>query len=258
MVAGVPIANFINNTVSYEMAMAFFAIVNAIVFIGTLIFVPSLPVEARQSYGSQVRVLRKSVTWISIIAVILFNAAVFGVYSYLAEYLEAVTHLPSHTTTLALFLFGGANIIGNIIAGKGLSLHANKSVIYFPLLLGITYIILSLTGQFAAPMLILTLIWGIFAGGLMANINQYLISSSAPEAPFFANGLFVSACNIGTTLGSSAGGLIISAFGIQYVVLVGIISVVIGMAAVLLRKHKVTSAQLKVSFDKEKQKQSSL
>ncbi|UUZ90137.1 MFS transporter [Paenibacillus sp. P25] len=45
MVAGVPIASFIESAVSYEMAMAFFAIVNCIVFIATSMFVPTMPVE---------------------------------------------------------------------------------------------------------------------------------------------------------------------------------------------------------------------
>ncbi len=67
------------------------------------------------------------------------------------------------------------------------------------------------------------LLWGILAGGIMSNINQYLITSSAPEAPDFANGLFISACNVGTTVGSAAGGLFISTLGTPYVVLVGVL-----------------------------------
>ncbi|MCT9872388.1 MFS transporter, partial [Paenarthrobacter aurescens] len=71
MVVGVPIVSFIANAVSIEMAMAFFAIVNAIVFLATLIFVPSMPVEEKLSYGAQLSVLKKSITWLSIMAVIL-------------------------------------------------------------------------------------------------------------------------------------------------------------------------------------------
>ncbi len=52
MVAGVPIASFIDSAVSYEMAMAFFAVVNSIVFIATLIFVPSMPIERCQYFGN--------------------------------------------------------------------------------------------------------------------------------------------------------------------------------------------------------------
>lgn len=241
MVAGVPIANFINSAVSYDMALAFFAIVNAIVLIATIFFVPSMPVKEKQSYGEQLSVLKKPDIWLAIVAVILFNSAVFGVYSYLAEYLETVTDMSANNVSLTLFIFGGANILGNLLAGWSLTKSPSKSVIFFPLLLAIVYIVLFFTGEFTIPMLFLTLFWGILAGGLMANVNQYLITSSAPEAPFFANGLFTSACNVGTTVGSAVGGLFITQMGTQYVVLVGILSLVIGIAAVLFRNYSYRS-----------------
>ncbi|UUH71026.1 MFS transporter [Bacillus subtilis] len=248
MVAGVPIASFINSAVSYEMAMAFFAIVNAIVFIATLIFVPSMPVEERLSYGTQFSVLKKPIIWLSIVTVILLNSAIFGVYSYLAEYLKTVTNMSPNSISLMLFIFGGANMIGNIVAGKLLTHSAAKSVISFPLLLGVVYIILFFTGEFTVPVAMITFIWGILAGGIMANINQYLIASSAPEAPDFANGLFISSCNVGTTLGAAAGGVFISEMGIQYVVLVGVLSLLISLVAIFLRNYLLTPAQ---QFSKE-------
>ncbi|MNN37364.1 Major Facilitator Superfamily protein [compost metagenome] len=73
----------------------------------------------------------------------------------------------------------------------------------------------------------------------MANINQYLIASSAPEAPDFANGLFVSSTNVGTTIGSAVGGLFIAEMGTQYVVLVGILSLTLSLITIFLRnKHQ--------------------
>ncbi|WP_068501439.1 MFS transporter [Paenibacillus kribbensis] len=251
MVAGVPIASFINSTVSYEMAMAFFAIVNVIVFIATLIFVPSMPVEERLSYGTQFSVLKKPIIWLSIVIVILLNSAVFGVYSYLAEYLKTVTNMSPNTISLTLFIFGGANIIGNIVAGKSLTHSATKSIVTFPLLLGAVYIILFFTGQFTASMAIITLIWGILAGGIMANINQYLIASSAPEAPDFANGLFISSCNVGTTLGAAVGGLFISEMGTQYVVLVGILSLLLSLVFILMRNYMGSSSVQDNLLDKK-------
>ena len=237
MVAGIPIASFIDSAVSYDMAMAFFAIVNAIMFLATLIFVPSMPVEEKQSYGEQLSVLKKPIIWVSIVTVILLNSSVFGVYSYIADYLENVTKMSPNFISLTLFIFGGANIIGNIVAGKLLTSSPTKSVVFFPLLMGAVYIILFFTGHFAVPMALITFIWGILAGGIMANINQYLISSSAPEAPDFANGLFISACNVGTTVGSAAGGLFISEMGTPYVVLVGIISLILSLVTILLRNY---------------------
>ncbi|MFL6518552.1 MAG: MFS transporter, partial [Bacillus sp. (in: firmicutes)] len=137
MVIGVPIVSFIASTASIEMAMLFFAIVNAIVFIATILFVPSMPVVERLSYGAQLRVLKKSITWISIVTVILLNSAVFGVFSYLAEYLKTVTNMSSNSISLILVIFGGANIIGNIVAGKLLTKNAKKYIISFPFALGV-------------------------------------------------------------------------------------------------------------------------
>ncbi len=237
MVAGVPIASFIDSAVSYEMAMGFFAIVNAFVLFATWMFVPSMPVQERQSYGEQLAVLKKSIIWVSIAAVILLNSSVFGVYSYIAEYLENVTHMSPSIISLTLFVFGGANIIGNIVAGRVLTNNPVKSILVFPLLLSVVYILLFFTGGFAITMVIITFLWGLLAGGIMANINQYLISSSAPEAPDFANGLFISACNVGTTLGSAMGGLFISRMGTQSVVLVGILSLLLSIIVILLRYY---------------------
>jgi MFS transporter, DHA1 family, inner membrane transport protein len=236
MVIGVPVSSFIAGTVSLQMAMVFFTVVNAIAFIATFLFVPSMPVEERLPYGAQLSVLKKSITWLSIVTVILLNSAVFGVYSYLADYLKTVTNMSSNLISLMLFIYGGANIIGNIVAGKLLTKNANKSVISYPFVLGTIYIILFFTGQFTILMSIMTLIWGILSG-IGGNITQYWIMSAAPDTPDFANGLFLTSANLGTTFGAAVGGLFISQMGTQYVVLVGILSLILGLLTILLRNY---------------------
>ncbi|MDR6121281.1 DHA1 family inner membrane transport protein [Bacillus sp. SLBN-46] len=234
MVVGVPISSYIASAVSLESAMAFFAVVNAVVFIATLLFVPSMPVEERLSYGTQFSVLKKTITWLSIVTVILLNSAIYGVYSYLADYLKTVTNMPANTVSLLLFVYGGANMIGNMVAGKLLTKNAHKTVASFPLVLGVVYILLFFFGQFTLPMTFLTFIWGI-VGGVGGNINQYWLASSAPEAPDFANGLFISSCNVGTTIGAAVSGLFISEMGTPYVVLTGFLSLILGLVTILLR-----------------------
>ncbi|WP_144509755.1 MFS transporter [Bacillus sp. FJAT-22090] len=239
MVLGVPIASFLASTVSIQISMTFFAVVNAFVLIATLVFFPSMPVKERLSYGAQLSVLTKRITWLSIFAVILLNSAIFGVYSFLAEYLKTVTNMSGKSISLMLVVFGGANIIGNIVAGKLLTKNVIKTVVSFPFALGAVYIILLFIGQFTIPMAVMTLGWGILAG-IGANINQYWITSAAPEAPDFANGLFLSSVNLGTTIGTAVGGLFISQFGTQYVVLVGILSLVLSLVFILLRNNMHT------------------
>ncbi|CCC83883.1 putative sugar efflux transporter [Paenibacillus polymyxa M1] len=239
MVIGVPIASLIAGAVSLQMSMVFFAAVNIMVFIATLLFVPSMPVEERLSYGAQLSVLKKPATWLSIVTVILMNSAIFGVYSYFAEYLKTVTNMFSNTISLMLFIYGGANVIGNVVAGKLLINSAIKSVVSFPFVLGAVYIIMFFTGQLSVPMAIITLIWGMLAG-FGGNMNQYLMTSSTPEAPDFANGLFLTSANLGVTFGATVGGFFIAEMGTQYVIFVGLLSLVLGFVAILLRNYMFT------------------
>lgn len=234
MVVGVPIASFIASAVSLQMALAFFSLVNAITFLATWIYVPSMPVKEKLSYGTQISVLKKLITWQSIVAVIFLNSAVFGVYSYLAEYLKTVTNMSSNVITITLMVFGGANIIGNIVAGKLLTKNAQKTIISFPIALGAIYLLIFLFGHFSISMAVITLVWGILAG-VGGNINQYWIMSAAPESPDFANGLFISSCNVGTTIGTALGGMFIAGLGTQYVVLVGGISLVLSAMFIMIR-----------------------
>lgn len=243
MVVGVPIVSFIAGTANLQMAMVFFAIVNIAVLIATLLFVPSMPVKEKVSYGTQINVLKHSKTWLAILIVVLLNAAIFGVYSYLAEFLQTVTNVSSNITSLILFVYGAANIIGNIMAGRLLVERPVKTIAVLPFLMGAVYILLFFAGPFTIPMVLITLIWGILAG-LAANINQYVVTSAVNEAPDFANGLFLSSCNIGTTIGAAAGGLIISKLGIQYVVIVGIFSLLLTVVFIFLRNYQFRAKEL--------------
>lgn len=248
MVVGVPIASFIASISNLQIALAFFAVVNIIVLIATLLFVPSMPLKQKISYGTQLNVLKKSVTWLSILIVILLNSAVFGVYSYLADYLQTVTNMSPNVISLMLFFYGAANIVGNILAGRLLTINPLKTIVVLPFLLGMVYIIQFFTGQLALPMVIIILLWGVIAG-IAANINQYVLTSAAPEAPDFANGLFLSSANIGTTIGTAVGGLFISAMGTEYVIVAGLLSIVLSVIFIFFRNSRYTAkASSRTSF----------
>lgn len=251
MVVGVPIASFIASVSNLQIALSFFAVVNIVVLIATMLFVPAMPVKEKVSYGTQLNILKKAVTWLSILIVILLNSAVFGVYSYLADYLQTVTNMSPNVISLMLFFYGAANIVGNILAGRLLTIHPLKTIVALPFLLGIVYIVQFFTGQLALPMVIIILLWGVLAG-IAANINQYVLTSAAPEAPDFANGLFLSSANIGTTFGTAVGGLFIAAMGTEYVIAAGLLSLVLSVVFIFCRNsmHGV-KASAKISAEAE-------
>lgn len=234
IVLGVPFTTFIASVASIDAAMTFFAIVNAVAFIDVLLFVPSMPVKERLSYGSQLSVLKKAMTWQSIAAVIFINAATAGVYSYFAEYLATITHISGKGLSLMLVIFGAASLFGNVLGGKLLSNNAIKSVMIYPFVFGVVYISLFFMGQFTVPMFIIVVIWGVLYA-IANNISQYWITSAAPEAPEFANGLFLTSGNLGITIGTTVGGMLISGMGIRYIVLGGLLFLILSLVFILLR-----------------------
>ena len=208
MVLGVPAASFIASETSYAMAMFFFAAVNGMVFLATIVCIPSIPVTGRLSYGEQLRVLKKPALWYAVSAVVFTNGAVFGFFSYL-------TQLPFTIISIVLFIYGAANIVGNVLAGKLLAVDAHRTIRLTPFALAFVLASLFLLGDSFTPMLGIVLLFGILTG-LSSNNSQYMIANAALEAPEFANGLFLTSANSGTAIGTALCGLFISEMGIHY------------------------------------------
>ena len=235
MVVGVPISNFLADLISLQASMAFFAIVTAAALIATVIFVPEMKQGKPMSYGAQIGVLRRPMVWASIFAVIFLNGSVFGCFNYLAAYLADVTKLIPSLVSILLFVYGVCNIVGSIIAGGLLTVQPTWTVKLFPIALSIVYLILYFGGGEAAiSMSILTVIWGIL-GGINANINQYCLSHAAPEAPDFANGLFLTSANIGTMSATAFCGIFIDNFSIGAVLIGGLIYALVSLIIVWLQ-----------------------
>ena len=242
MVLGVPVTSYIASEVSFTMGMMFFTVVNALVFMATLLFVPSMPVKEKLSYGAQLNVLKKKIVWYSIIAVTLINGALFGFFSYMSDYLRTVTEVSYSVISILLLIYGLANIIGNVIAGKQLATNPIRSMIFIPFALFTFYICIFILGEWLAAMTVIILILGILAG-YGQNTMQYMITEAAPEAPDFANGLFLLSANLGTTVGAAACGAFITFFVTRYSVIGSLLFLAVSIVFVVLRIRTVQSSK---------------
>lgn len=215
MVLGVPVTSYLASEFSFSVAMLFFTVINTLVFIATLLFVPSMPVKERLSYGTQLGVMKKTVMWHLIIAVTLINGAMFGFFSYMSDYLKTVTEVPYRIISVLLLSYGLANIVGNILAGKLLSVNAVRSIVVIPFAMLLAYVCLFVWGEELAGVIVIIFILGILSG-IASNNMQYMITKAAPEAPDFANGLFLLSANLGTTVGTAVCGAFITEWGNRY------------------------------------------
>lgn len=248
MVLGVPVTSYIASEVSFTMGMMFFTVVNALVFIATVFFVPSMPVKERLSYGEQLGVLKKKIAWYSVIAVTLINGALFGFFSYMSDYLKMVTEVSYSVISGMLLIYGLANIVGNVIAGKQLAVNPVRSMVFIPFVLFVSYVGVYFVGEWMMGMAIIILILGILAG-YAQNTMQYMITNAAPEAPDFANGLYLLSANLGTTIGAAVCGLFITYFNTRYSVFGSLLFLVLGIVFVVLRvRARESRKQLKLEI----------
>ncbi|MDN4601449.1 MFS transporter [Paenibacillus sp. F6_3S_P_1C] len=237
---GVPLTSYLAERFSLEAAFWFGAVVSIIAFIGIWIWLPSMPVQEKMSYGKQIGILRKPALWLNIAAVIFIFAAMFSVYSYFAEYLGQVTRMDGSWISVMLLAFGVIMIAGNLVFGQLLHRNIPRTVLLFPVLYMAAYLLVFYAGSYFIPMIIMVFVWGaIHSGGLI--VSQTWLTTESQEAPEFGNSLFVSFSNLGITLGTSIGGWFIAQLGIHQVIWSGIIFGLLALVSIVVKIKFFTS-----------------
>ena len=259
MVVGVPVSHFLADTFGLYMAFLFSALITAFILLLTLWQIPKdLPVEAI-SYGDQVNVLKKLNVWLAILFVMALNGSIYGVYNYFVEYATDVLGFSSPIVSIVLLLYGALNIVGSFLAGRLLSRKPLLTVrsrivvliVIYMLFIGMNYLNANVSGfthlglastgtstaigvsglswqdmtHFGLAT-VLIILWGILAG-ISANITQYWITTAAHEALNFANGLFLTAANVGVIVGTSFCGVVLSYLGLSNVMYGGIVMLLV-------------------------------
>ena len=236
MIVGVPITTFVASNFGYQFAMLWFALVTFIALIATIIFFPELPGK-EQSYGDQVSVVKTGIFIVSVLGVIFLNGGMYTSYSYISEFLGAITNIVGTELSIVLFIYGVASIIGNWLGAKLLDKSANKTVLVFPIIFSLLLLVMFFLGYYTIPTIAIMFVWGLLAG-IGNDISQYWMVSAAPDAPEFANGIFLSMGNVGVTLGTTVAGLVVMSWGVQYVMIAAIFVLFIDLILLFTRTSK--------------------
>lgn len=240
MIFGLPISTLIANNSSYSMAMIFFAVVSGLAFLLNLVALPKLPgtVSTKNSKeNNTANVFKKRSLWISGFSTTLVGAALFVTYGYISDYLGKIGHFDGGTLSIALFIFGLASIFGNLTAGRILGTNGLLLVKIYPFLLAAVYIMILVFSDVKLLLLIAVFLWGLIYG-IGNNVQQYFISSAIPEAPTIANGLFISLGNVGTTIGTTIGGIMLTVSSLTSLPVTGCVILFILYFVVIYRQKK--------------------
>lgn len=251
-VLGTPITTLVANNISYSAAMDFFALVNLVALALNFAVLPKQglddPATATTPAEARLRqVLSRRALWVSGLGTVFVGSVLFVVYGYVSDLLTRVSHFSALQLSGALFAFGLMSIVGNLIAGNLLSQGPRKLVTVYPFLMIGVYLLILVFAQTTLGMAAVMLLWGLVYG-IGNNIQQYLISAAIPDALSLANGLFISLGNVGTALGTSLGGLLLSSSGLLMLPVGGIVILLLTFALILVR-NRLVKCELNETLD---------
>ncbi|WP_320202036.1 MFS transporter (plasmid) [Agrobacterium sp. rho-13.3] len=244
LVLGVPITAWIEARISYEGAFFFIALANLVAAIGVWFMVPSSPAKSKADSKLPFGVLRQRPLLLAIAQGICVFGAMFSVYSFAAEYLRLEGSFDGEAISALLVVFGIGGILGNLFAGRMLGRNLFKTVLFYPIVLSLSYLVLvAFGGADFAIMLGICFVWGAAHTAGMV-VSQVWTTSSVSDSPEFVTSLFVSAGNLGVMIGSAVGGVFITWFGVSGAIWSGwIFAVAASGLAVLSRTGRETDAQ---------------
>ena len=220
MVTTVPFATYMASLFDWKASFMVQTAITLIALLGILKVMPAMPAGKKKTSGSQLKILTEPRFILSIAMNFFMIAAWFSTYSYFADYLGKTKLMSPQTISYMMLLFGITGVAANWLAGKMLS----KSIaITTAVFLSGTLLIpfaLQFSGANTLATVIVIAVWGFLYAPCFLNASAYMISA-APDSLEFANTLATSFGNLGVTIGTVAGGYMISVYGLDYTPWIG-------------------------------------
>jgi DHA1 family inner membrane transport protein len=216
-VLGVPLGTALGQIAGWQMPFWVVAVLGVLSLIGLWRVMPNGRDEAKTDLRAEIGQLRNAGLWAALSTTVLFSAATFALFTYVAPLLEDVTHLSPQGVTWTLFLIGLGLTVGNYIGGRLADWNLGKALTGIFLVLAVVGSIVRWTSPSLIPVEINLFLWAMvcFAAvpGLQVNVMIF-----GKDAPNLAATLNIGAFNLGTALGAWVGGSVISAgLGLQAV-----------------------------------------
>ena len=247
LVAGVPAATWLGQSVGWRSAFWLVVVLAAATMAAVLAVVPSTPGRPEATVRGELGALRRPQVLLTLAIGIVGFGGMFALYSYIAPLVTDVAGLSRGTLPVILFVYGIGGVVGTALAGR------LGDWALFPSVAGALValmVVLALTALVApwAPALVVGVLLVSVSGSTLAILLQLRLMETAGEAQMLGAALNHSALNLANALGAWVGGLVIAA-GLGYrapsavgagLAAAGLVPLV--MSAVLRRREQRSAA----------------
>ena len=230
MLFGIPLGTVAGDLIGWRGAFWLLAGLSLLVAVLLLKTMPAMAAGERVSLAEQARILKNGRFLANVALSVVVFTAMFTGYTYLAQTLEVIAHVPPAQVGWWLMGFGAVGLVGNWLGGLWVDKAPLVATAVFGLLLGAGMCATVLLASSAIGLVVSLAVWGV-ANTALYPICQIRVMKSAADAQALAGTINVSAANAGIAFGAMAGGAAIPLWGIQSVSLLG--AAIAVLAAVL-------------------------
>lgn len=213
-VVSLPLGAFVTSLASWRLAFVIGGALGVVALVLQLILLPRIPAVHRVRFASLGALLTIPRARVGLIATAFVFVAQFAAYTYVTPYLTDIVRVSPDTVTLALLVFGIAGIAGNFVAGVTLSRNVLGTLGVAKFVLAGAVVSLPLLAHSVPGVFALLVVWGFVWGALPLGTQTWMAGAS-PNGSESGLALFVTTIQLSISVGSVAGGAVVSALGIR-------------------------------------------
>jgi predicted MFS family arabinose efflux permease len=241
---GLPMSTLIGENFGWRAAFWVIAALTVIAALCTIIGVPRLDrAEGGSKFREELAVFKNPRLWRVLSTSTLIIGATFAAFSYFNPILTEVTGFSAGTVPVLLIAYGAATVIGNIIVGRLADRHT-VDVLLTGLVLNAFFLTgFALLADLSIPAI--AFMMGIGLVGVTMNPAMVTRVQRTANARPLVNTVHSSFITLGIIIGSSVGGLVITAFGLRAPLWLGAIMAVAGIMTLVpdLLARRTTTAE---------------
>nr|WP_286009674.1 MFS transporter [Salinicola sp. S1-1-2] len=204
-IGGVPAAAWIGQQIGWREAFAGTAALGVLALVGLALALPRDERGHRPEVGRELRALLRFDMLVAMSLTVLFAAAFFTLYTYVAPLLQHLTHASGDFITLALVVIGLGLTAGNWLGGRLADWSLDGGTTIGLAALAITMLCVPFMALTPAGALVILALWAVAAFIIVPPL-QVRAMRAAAEAPSLAAAINIAGFNLGNAIGASAGG----------------------------------------------------